>query len=179
MLDPSSRSPEPPLLRSLDRLTRRGSEELARTLGRRAFLQRAGGGAFLLLATLASGQGWAGRPVRAQAPPAAGRPRRAPAPPPPGRLTLPCCTPPGPYCNLDGIDEPNGCQGANCFAHLYAGQLLTCTLDTQFYGAGCWTTSCQGGYYTCCACRCANSTGQTQTLRGCAQFSASPGPARD
>jgi hypothetical protein len=174
MTDPSRLDPEAQGTTALDKVTRFASEELARAFDRRSFLKRAGGGAFLFLAALASGQALGGRTAGAQAPGQAG-PRPTPAPAAP---TAPCCSPPGFFCNLNGVNEPNGCQGGNCYQYMVNGEVYNCTLYYQFYATGCWTTNCQGGYYTCCDCECFNGTGGRQTC-GCAQFSGTPWRATD
>jgi hypothetical protein len=86
------------------------------------------------------------------------------------------CQPPGPYCNLNGQNNPNGCHGAHCFQHLYSGQVLQCQVYYQYYQAGCWTTAASGGYWTCCDCSCGTPR---VTTCGCAQFSAGPTPLPD
>jgi len=169
MIDPAAPAPEPKPAAVLDKMTRLASEELARTVDRRTFFKRVGGGMFLFLAGWAS-QGLTGRPASARALTGPGR-RPAPLAQPAGG---PCCAPPGPYCNLDGQNNPNGCQGGNCFKHLYEGQIINCSLEYDFYAAGCWTSSCQGGYYTCCDCECYNPQGARITSCGCAQFSLNP-----
>src|SRR4051794_26707925 len=106
----------------IDAITVQISEALARLVSRRVFVKRVGSGAFLIVAGWAAGLGQARALFNRQ---------------------LPCCTPPGPYCNLDGNgQEPNGCQGANCFENLDAGLVLTCAISSRYFAAGCWTTHC-------------------------------------
>jgi len=148
----------------LDTCTRYVSETLARAVNRRTFLWRAGGGVFLALITWTAGLGFGPRRAAAQT----------------GAGGLPCCTPPGPYCNLDGNGhQPNGCQGANCFEHLDAGVVLTCAISAQYFAAGCWTTHCNGGYWTCCDCACSDGHGRPIVHCGCAQFSTDSWQATD
>lgn len=151
-----------------ERTTRILSENLARSMNRRLFLKRAGESAFLGMAALAAGHAVSGRAL------AMGN-RQPPVPVP----TTPSCSPPGPYCNLNGISEPNGCHGANCFQHLYSGTVYQCRVYYQYYQAGCWTTPVTGGYWTCCDCECLNTGGQRVATCGCAQFSAGPAPRPD
>src|SRR3954452_19643356 len=87
---------------------------------------------------------------------------------------VPSCAPPGPYCNLNGVNEPNGCHGGPCFPHLNTTPGVQGPLWYCCYQAGCWTTAASGGYWTCCDCQC--SDGSTC---GCAQFSGSPQPRPD
>ena len=163
MADQANPDLEPQAHHGIDRLTRFASEDLARTVNRRAFLRRAGSSAFALIAGLAAGRLFA--------------PRAAGAAPGPLRLQPiqhPVCTPPGPFCNLDGnVYSPNGCHGAHCFQHLYSGQLLQCRLYYQYFPLGCWTNVVDGGYWTCCDCACGTPH---LTSCGCAQFSGSPAP---
>ena len=146
----------------LERTTRLLSENLVRTMDRRSFLRRAGGTAFAGVAALA-----AGHLVPALA--SAGSAPTAIVP------EVPSCAPPGPYCNLNGINEPNGCLGGTCFQHLFNGQILQCRVN-YFYQAGCWTTASGNGYWTCCDCDCGRPR---VTSCGCAQFNASPVPRPD
>jgi len=154
----------------LDRWARFASEELARTLDRRAFLKRTGSSAFLAVAGLASGR------LLGSVAQAAGDGGKRPAPWPvaPSAPMTPNCSPPGPYCNLTGVNQPDGCQGANCYEHLSSGQVVTCTLYYTYYANGCWTSAGSGGFWTCCDCSCSNGT-----HCGCAQFSATPLHAAD
>ncbi len=146
---------------------------MARRFDRRSFLKRAGSSAFFLLAGLAGGQLLTSRTARAQAtPPDATRPPAIL--PPAGVGVLPSCSPPGSYCNLDGVSNPNGCQGANCYRHLYNGTVVSCTLYYQYYAAGCWTATVSNGYWTCCDCQCYTSAGTPTNTCGCAQFSGTP-----
>lgn len=138
----------------LERTTRLVSENMARGLNRRSFLKRAGETAFAGMAALASANGGVGPPIP----------------------TVPACGPPGPYCNLNGVNEPNACHGASCFQHLYNGQVLQCHAYGGSYTTGCWTTPSSGGYWTCCDCMCGTPS---QTTCGCAQFSGSPVPRPD
>src|SRR5947199_8139667 len=80
-----------------------------------AFVKRTGEVVFAGLAAMASG-----RMVPAFATAGTGG-----GPPTP---TVPACSPPGPYCNLNGVNEPNGCHGGSCFQHLNAGQVVQCHL---------------------------------------------------
>jgi hypothetical protein len=151
-------------LQALDKLTRFVSEDLARGLNRRSFLRRAGGSAFAFMITLATGRLFTARST-AQA--ADGTIGLRPAPAPIGTII---CTPPGPFCNTGG-GPLSGCHGAHCFEHLYNGQLYTCRLTYNWFPVGCWTNSGNGGYWTCCDCRCADGI-----FCGCAQFSGNPAP---
>jgi len=173
MIDPQSAVP-PDTRSALDQATRFASEGLARSFDRRSFLKRAGSSAFLLLAGIASGQLLTSRTARAQATPPADATRPPAIQPPTGAVEVPSCAPPGPYCNLDGVSSPSGCQGGNCYGHLYNGTVVSCTLYYQYYAAGCWTASVSGGYWTCCDCECFNSSGTRVATCGCAQFSAAP-----
>jgi len=158
-----SRVPDQQLnaLQTLDKVTRFASEDLARGINRRSFLQRAGTGAFAFMITLATGKLLAPRSAAAAG---VDKPVKPPV--------TPACAPPGPYCNYDGLSpgEPNACRGAHCFQHLNNGQIWQCHVF-YIYPAGCWTTASGGGYWTCCDCRCDNGSSC-----GCAQFSASPVP---
>src|SRR5260221_694753 len=106
-----------------NRTTRIISESLARNLDRRAFIKRTGETIFVGLAAMASGH-----MVPALASARIGR-----QPPQP---TMPSCAPPGPYCNLNGVNEPNGCHGGSCFQHLSGGTVLQCRVYYAFYQAG-------------------------------------------
>lgn len=144
----------------LEKTTRLFSENLARAIDRRAFLKKAGQTTFAGIASLAAGH-------LVLTPAAAGNgvgvlPR------------TPQCSPPGPYCNLNGINEPNGCHGASCFQHMSSGTVYQCRVYYTYYQAGCWTTSVTGGYWTCCDCACTNGS-----TCGCAQFNGSPAPRPD
>ena len=146
----------------LEKTTRIFSENLARAMNRRSFLRRAGEAGFLGMAALAAGSavpGVASAYVKRQPP-----------------TPTPQCAPPGPYCNLNGVNEPNGCHGGSCFEHLYNGQVYQCRVYYTYYQAGCWTTASSGGYWTCCDCECGNPR---VTTCGCAQFSQGPLPRPD
>jgi len=135
------------------------SENLARGIGRRKFLKQAGATIFGGMAALAAGQvAWAAE--------------RLPT------YTPPQCAPPGPFCNLNGVNEPNGCHGGSCFQHRHQGQVLQCRVY-YIYQAGCWTTYVSGGYWVCCDCECHNSSGQRVATCGCAQHSTQPYPRPD
>src|SRR6059036_361453 len=108
----------------IEKTTRLLTENLARSINRRAFLRRAGEVSFAGMAALAAGRGL---PAFASA--------GVTQPPEP---TVPSCSPPGPYCNLNGVNEPNGCHGASCYQHLYSGQVLQCHIYYT-YQVGCWT----------------------------------------
>ncbi len=146
----------------LEQRVRSTSERLARVMSRRGFLQRAAGMAFAGVAALAAGyvpgsRAWASS---VQSVP-----------------LEPECSPPGPFCNLDGnFNDPNGCHGASCFQHLYKGQVLQCRVYYEYWKTGCWTTYVTGGYCTCCDSEC--GTPRVATC-GCAQFSANPYPRPD
>src|SRR5438067_4765034 len=120
----------------LEKTARIASENLARMMNRRSFLRRTSEITFVGMAALAAGRV---SPVWA-----AGSQSQPPRPPGP-----PQCAPPGPYCNLNGVNEPNGCHGSSCFQHLNSGQVYQCHVYYAFYQAGCWTTSASGGYWTC------------------------------
>jgi len=143
----------------LEQTTRVVTENLARSINRRSFLKRAGEATFAGMAALAAGRGSAVFAAGSRTPP---------------QPVVPQCAPPGPYCNLNGVNEPNGCHGGSCFQHLSGGNTLQCRVYYQFYQAGCWTTAASGGYWTCCDCQCTGGT-----TCGCAQFSASPAPRPD
>src|SRR5436309_3363714 len=116
-MDPVGQQPAPPASGVIDRWTRFASEELARTLDRRGFLKRAGSAAFLTVAGLATGRALTGGMRAAQAAGGTGGTRPAPWPVAPGVPMTPNCAPPGPYCNLSGVNQPDGCQGANCYQY--------------------------------------------------------------
>lgn len=134
------------------------SEALARGLDRRSFLRRTGGTLVAGVVSLVLGPTLATRVPGVSA---------APLIPETAR-----CSPPGPYCSLDGQNEPNGCNGADCFEYMSSGQVLTCVVDYRFYaGRGCWTTIDGNGYWTCCDCSCSNAAGTiTNVSCGCAQY---------
>jgi len=118
------------------------TENLARAMDRRSFLKRTSEAAFLSMAALAAGRL---TPALAAAGVGSGG---AQAP------STPSCSPPGPYCNLNGVNEPNGCHGASCFQLLSGGTIYQCQVYYTYYSAGCWTTAATGGYWSCCDCRC-------------------------
>jgi len=146
----------------LEKTTRLVSENLARAMNRRSFLRRTGETMFGGMAALAAGQ------LIPSLASASGNPLPRPI--------TPQCSPPGPYCNLNGQNEPNGCHGASCFQHMYSGNVLQCQVYYQYYSAGCWTTPVTGGYWSCCDCSCGTPR---QTTCGCAQFSGGPVPRPD
>ncbi|HYP41152.1 MAG TPA: hypothetical protein VEX13_12405 [Chloroflexia bacterium] len=137
------------------------SENLARGVDRRDFLRKAGSAVFAGIAALAAGHNMA---LSAAAAP--GRSSSIP--------DRPRCAPPGPFCNIDGNNEPNGCHGAQCFQHMRDGVLMQCRVY-YIYAAGCWTTVDGGGYWTCCDCRCTGKGAPTTTC-GCAMYSMGPVP---
>jgi hypothetical protein len=139
------------------------SENLAREVGRRKFLKQAGTTIFGGMAALAAGQMTLGSASAAERKPI---------------YTRPQCAPPGPFCNLDGVNEPNGCHGGSCFQHRHQGQVVQCRVY-YIYQAGCWTTPVSGGYWVCCDCECFNSGGTRVATCGCAQFSTQPYPRPD
>jgi hypothetical protein len=138
------------------------SESLARGMGRRKFLKQAGATVFGGMAALAAGQMTLGRASAAEKQPI---------------YTPPQCAPPGPYCNLNGVNEPNGCRGGSCFQHRYNNEVAHCRVMYGWYQAGCWTTPVTGGYWVCCDCECFFSSGRR--LCGCAQHSTQPYPRPD
>jgi hypothetical protein len=142
------------------------SEGLARTLDRRKFLKQTGTTMFAGIAALAAGHALGGNAA------ASGATSKAP-------VGGPVCAPPGPYCNLNGVNEPNGCYGGSCYQHRTGGNIYQCYVYYQWYQAGCWTTPVNGGYWTCCDCDCRNSAGQRMATCGCAQFSTGPVPRPD
>jgi len=156
MSDPRVPDQQLNALQTLDKVTRFASEDLARGINRRSFLQRAGTGAFAFMITLATGKLFAPQPAAA-----------AGTKPPEDQQ--PACAPPGPYCNT-GSGPLSGCRGAHCFQHLNNGQIWQCHVF-YIYPVGCWTTASGGGYWTCCDCQCDNGA-----TCGCAQFSAAPSP---
>ena len=133
------------------------SEGLARGVNRRGFLQKTGSAIFAGIATLAAGHTLADGAEAAKS--GKGIPRE------------PRCSPPGPFCNVDGNNEPNGCHGAHCFQHRFDDVVLQCKVFYAFYDSGCWTTQDGGGYWTCCDCDCGNNI-----FCGCAQYSYGPIP---
>lgn len=148
-----------------EQTTRVLSENLARAIDRRTFLKRAGQATFGVVATLAAGHSLAGRAAATAGPGPSVDPMQ------------PQCAPPGPYCNLDGQNNPNGCHGAHCFQHRSNGQVLQCQVYYTYYQTGCWTTAVSGGYWTCCDCACSPNGGSPHC--GCAQFSVGPVPLPD
>ncbi len=139
----------------LDQTIRVFSEGLARALDRRTFLKRTAG-------TIASGLA-----ALVMGPMLATNSRAIAAPLIP---TVANCAPPGPYCNLDGVNEPNGCKGASCFQHYSNGQVRQCTPQYGYATTGCWTTLSGNGYWTCCDCNCSGGSSC-----GCAQYTFAPG----
>src|SRR5262245_25606793 len=120
----------------LEENTRIFCEKLARAMDRRSFLKRVGATAFAGMAALAAGGA-----------PATGASAGHQVDPGPGTTPprVPTCAPPGPYCSLNGVNEPNACHGASCFQHLYNGQVLQCRAFYGGYITGCWTTPVSGG----------------------------------
>src|SRR5438046_701847 len=110
----------------LEQTTRIVSENLARNMDRRRFLKRMGEALFAGVATMSVGRVTSAFAV-------AGGQSTQPI--------VPVCNPPGPYCNVDGVNEPNGCHGSACFQHLYAGQVLQCRLYYAWFPYGCWTNA--------------------------------------
>lgn len=152
---------------TFDQKVRIVSEELARTLDRRKFLKQTGASMFAGIAALA-----AGHSLSRVSSAASGEDTRAKP------LMVPVCSPPGPYCNLNGnTQDPNGCHGGSCFQHLYQGEVLQCRVF-YIYQAGCWTTPSGGGYWTCCDCECMRNNVRVASC-GCAQFSTQPIPRPD
>jgi hypothetical protein len=146
----------------LEQTTRIFSENLARAINRRSFLKRAGETTFAGVAALAAGHLVPSLAAAGASPGSSPR--------------TPTCAPPGPYCNLNGTNEPNGCHGSSCYQHRVSGTVYQCRVYYTYYQAGCWTTAVTGGYWTCCDCRC--NDGGSSTC-GCAQFSSSPVPRPD
>ena len=140
----------------LDKQIRLASESLARHVNRRDFLKTAGGAIVTGVVALVTSPTVGSRGRRAYA---------APLVP-----NYPVCVPPGPYCNLDGVNEPNACRGGSCFQHFSGGQVIVCHVDTMYQLTGCWTTPDGNGFWTCCDCIC---TGFVTC--GCAQFTSSTG----
>ncbi|MGA7730632.1 MAG: hypothetical protein WCD37_05105 [Chloroflexia bacterium] len=140
------------------------SESLARGLDRREFLRRAGGVVVSGVVALVMGPTLARNATRVSASPLV--PLRA------------RCSPPGPFCNLEGASssqtsEPTGCRDGHCFQHVTTpgGTVRDCVVYYQFYpGTGCWTTIDGNGYWTCCDCTCGGAN------CGCAKFSRAGGP---
>ena len=146
----------------LERTARIVSENLARNLDRRLFLRRTGEALFAgVVALVVDGKFPSPSVVAASSP-----------------KLRPLCTSPGPWCNLNGINEPNGCHGSSCYQHLSGGQVLQCRLWYDMYQFGCWTTSDPniGGYWTCCDCECGTPR---RAACGCAVHSSQPVPRPD
>jgi hypothetical protein len=139
------------------------SEALARGVDRRTFLRRAGGAIVSGVAALVMGPALSNQADKASASPLI--------------PNVANCGPPGPYCNLDGQNEPNGCRGASCFQHVSSGQLLQCQVFYIYQVTGCWTTVSGNGYWTCCDCTCTN--GAINASCGCAQYSRAGEPYPD
>lgn len=147
------------------------SESFARTMDRRGFLQRTGATAFAGLLALASGHVF-----RSDA--SASKTKFGHAP------LVPQCSPPGPYCNLNGVNEPNGCLNAHpggpysarCYRFRYGTEVLHCRVYYDYYISGCWTRSSGTGYWTCCDCECGTPV---QATCGCAGWSLDPIPDPD
>ena len=144
----------------LEQRARTISENLARMLNRRSFLQRTATTLASSVAAIAPGsllsnnQAQADSTLRSKSP------------------LAPRCSPPGPFCNLDGnFQDPNGCHGSQCFQHLSARTVRFCHVYYAFYSTGCWTYAPPGGdgHWTCCDCQCTGSV-----TCGCAQFSTTP-----
>ena len=152
----------------LEKSTRVLSENLARAVNRRTFLKRAGEVTFASIAAIAAGHTATGLALAGV--------RRQPGSKESTPQMPPQCAPPGPYCNMNGVNEPNGCRGGACYQHVIGGTTYQCRVMYGWYQAGCWTTPVQGGYWVCCDCEC----GQPRVaLCGCAQFSANPVPRPD
>ncbi len=135
------------------------SESLARRVDRRTFLKNAGGVVVTSVVALAMGPSLGMRERKTYA-----------ARPAPNVPNVANCGPPGPYCNLDGQNEPNGCRGGACFQHLSGGVVQQCQTDYFYQPAGCWTTPSGNGYWTCCDCFCTGNV-----LCGCAQYTYATG----
>ena len=149
------------------------SENFARNMDRRSFLQKAGTTAFAGMVALATGHFFRGTAVAEHG---KGAPSRLPL--------VPQCSPPGPYCNLNGVSEPNGClnsrpggpYSARCFQHREGTEVLQCRVYYAYYSSGCWTRATGTGYWTCCDCECGNPV---QATCGCAGWSLTPDPGPD
>ena len=160
----------------LDQKIRIISENLARVVDRRQFVQKTGSTMFAGLIALAAGHGLT-RDAAAH-----GERRRTRVP------LVPLCSPPGPYCNTNGTNEPNGCLNSQpggpysgrCFQHRSQGQMLYCRVYYTYYQGGCWTRATTGGYWTCCDCECSIDPGGPRLATcGCAGFSGDPAPGPD
>lgn len=134
------------------------SEVLARAVDRRTFLKRLGGAVVAGVSTMTLGPALANSGAKA-----AGKALASP--------TV-SCSPPGPYCNLNGVNEPNGClnssapnYNASCFQHRSGGTVYSCQVYYTYYTTGCWTTAQGTGYWTCCDCQCTNGS-----TCGCASY---------
>lgn len=138
-----------------DQKVRVVSEGLARGVDRRGFLQKTGSAIFAGVAALAAGHSLGGSALAAQS--GKSIPHR------------PRCAPPGPFCNIDGNNEPNGCHGAQCSQHRAYGVLMQCRVYYSAFQASCWTVPDGGGHWTCCDCRCTGDT-VVKATRGCAQI---------
>lgn len=159
----------------LERRIRLVSENLARVLDRRQFIKKTGSAIFAGLIALAAGHSLAG-----EASATGTRKTRLPL--------VPICNPPGPYCNTNGVHEPNGCLNSRpggpfnsrCLHHVHEGQTLYCQISYYWYPAGCWTYATTGGYWTCCDCECSVEPGGSHiAFCGCAGFSGDPVPDPD
>jgi hypothetical protein len=132
------------------------SEGLARSIDRRAFLRRTGSAVASGMAALALGSVLTNNPSKANA--------GALVPSPPS------CSPPGPYCNVNGV-ATDGCRGGHCYQHKSGGTTYACQVYYTYYQQGCWTTYVSGGYWTCCDCQCGGGG-----TCGCAQFNPGGNP---
>lgn len=154
-----------------DQKIRETTEALARTVSRRKFLAQMGTTVFGGVAALAAGQALAGSAYASNLIGSGGGKKGNP---------LISCSPPGPYCNIDGVSLPSGCNGGHCLRHLSGGQMLFCRVYYTYYQSGCWTTASSGGYWTCCDCECSATPGGPRVSTcGCAQFSTGPVPMPD
>jgi hypothetical protein len=158
-----------------ERKIRLMSESLARVLDRRRFIKITGSTVFAGLISLAAGHGLAGE--------ASADTRRLPR-----TARVPVCNPPGPYCNINGTNEPNGClnsrpggpYSARCLHHVDQGHTLYCITSYYWYPTGCWTYADGGGYWTCCDCGCSIEPGGPDVaFCGCAGYSLDPLPDPD
>lgn len=160
----------------LENRIRHASEDLARVLDRREFIKKTGSAVFAGLISLA-----AGHSLARDASASGTRKSRLPL--------VPACNPPGPYCNTNGTNEPNGCLNsqpggpfnARCLHHVHEGQTLYCRISYYWYPTvGCWTYAANGGYWTCCDCECSVDPGGPEIAYcGCAGFSGTPVPDPD
>lgn len=131
------------------------SESLARGMNRRSFVKRAGGAVVATVSTFALGPLLSNRARQVSAAPL---------------IPAISCSPPGPYCTIDGTNL-SGCHGGHCFQHLNSGTVRQCVVYYQYYSTGCWTTTSGGGYWTCCDCDCGSGV-----HCGCASFNAGTPP---